>query len=119
MQLSEQLHLDAFWRPLLPDSREGTSWYHTLATSCAYRLVDPGSEWQLHRLWFDQSAMGDLLEEDFSLAAKDNLYRVLNKLVQHKRALFTHLQGRWQDMFGASFDVLLYDLTSTYFECES
>jgi transposase len=117
-ELWSQLRLDEFWRPLLPDSREGTSWYHTLMTSCAYRLIDPGSEWRLHRLWFEQSAMADLLEEDFSLAAKDNLYRVLDKLVAHKAALFTHLQERWSDLFGAKFDVLLYDLTSTYFESD-
>jgi Transposase DDE domain len=118
MELWSQLKLDEFWKPLLPESREGTSWYHTLITLCAYRLIDPGSEWRLHRLWFEQSAMADLLEEDFSLAAKDNLYRVLDKLLVHKRALFSHLQERWKDLFGASFDVLLYDLTSTYFECE-
>lgn len=117
-QLWSQLQLDVFWQARLPDSREGTSWYHTLVTSCAYRLIDPGSEWRLHRLWYEQSAMGDLLDEDFSLAAKDNLYRVLDKLVAHKRDLFSHLQERWKDLFGASFDVLLYDLTSTYFESE-
>jgi hypothetical protein len=117
IELWTQLKLDNFWKPLLPDSREGTSWYHTLMTLCAYRLIDPGSEWRLHRLWFEQSAMADLLEEDFSLAAKDNLYRVLDKLVSHKADLFSHLRERWKDMFGATFDVLLYDLTSTYFEC--
>jgi transposase len=117
-ELWSQLRLDAFWQARLPDSREGTSWYHTLATSCAYRLIDPGSEWRLHRLWYDQCAMGDLLDEDFSLAAKDNLYRVLDKLLAHKRDLFSHLQERWKDMFGASFEVLLYDLTSTYFESD-
>lgn len=116
-ELWSQLKLDDFWQPLLPDSREGTSWYHTLMTLCAYRLIDPGSEWRLHRLWFEQSAMADLLEEDFSLAAKDNLYRALDKLVTHKADLFSHLRERWEDMFGATFDVLLYDLTSTYFEC--
>lgn len=117
-ELWRQLKLDEFWQARLPESREGTSWYHTLVTLCAYRLIDPGSEWRLHRLWFEQSALADLLEEDFSLAAKDNLYRVLDKLLAHKRALFSHLQQRWQDLFGARFDVLLYDLTSTYFECE-
>jgi transposase len=117
-ELWSQLGLDAFWQARLPDSREGTSWYHTLATSCAYRWIDPGSEWRLHRLWYDQCAMGDLLDEDFSLTAKDNLYRVLDKLLVHKRDLFSHLQERWKDMFGASFDVLLYDLTSTYFESD-
>ena len=117
-ELWSQLQLDDFWRPRLPDSREGTSWYHTLVTSCAYRLIDPGSEWRLHRLWYGRCAMADLLDEDFSPAAKDNLYRVLDKLLEHKSDLFSHLQERWKDMFGASFDVLLYDLTSTYFESD-
>jgi len=62
--------------------------------------------------------MGDLLGEDFALVAKDNLYRCLDKLVAHKEALFTFLRGRWEDLFGVKFDVLLYDLTSTYFESD-
>jgi transposase len=82
----------------------------------AYRLIDPGSEWRLHRQWFEQSAMGDLLGEDFAVVAKDKLYRCLDRLLAHKDALFLHLQGRWQDLFGVKFEVLLYDLTSTYFE---
>lgn len=62
--------------------------------------------------------MGDLLQEDFAVVAKDNLYRCLDKLTEHKRALFSFLQERWQDLFGLTYDVLLYDLTSTYFESE-
>jgi transposase len=84
----------------------------------AYRLIEPGSEWRLHRLWFERTAMGDLLGEDFALVAKDNLYRCLDKLLAHKEALFTWLRERWQDLFGVTFDVLLYDLTSTYFESD-
>ena len=110
----EQLALDRFWAARLPDSREGTCWSHILETLVCYRLIDPGSEWRLHRLWFEQSAMGDLLGEDFALVEKNALYRCLDKLVEHKPALFTHLRRRWQDLFGARFDVLLYDLTSTY-----
>lgn len=83
-----------------------------------YRLIDPGSEWRLHRQWYEQSALGDLLGEDFGLVAKDNLYRCLDRLVQHREELFKYLRGRWQDEFGAKFDVLLYDLTSTYFESD-
>jgi len=112
----EQLQLEEFWRTRLPDSRQSTSWYHILMVLCAYRLIDPGSEWRLHRQWYEQSAMGDLLGEDFAIVAKDNLYRCLDKLVEHKQALFSFLQERWQGLFGATFDVLLYDLTSTYFE---
>jgi len=117
-QLWEQLKLEEFWIPRLPSSREGTHWRHVLQTLVSYRLIEPGSEWRLHQHWFAQSAMGDLLGEDFSLAAKDNLYRCLDKLLAHRAALFEHLQARWQDLFGAKFEVLLYDLTSTYFESD-
>jgi transposase len=116
--LWEQLKLGEFWSERLPASREHTSWYHILMVLCAYRLIDPGSEWRLHREWYTKSAMGDLLGEDFSLVAKDNLYRCLDRLIEHKSALFTFLKGRWQDLFGVTFDVLLYDLTSTYFESD-
>jgi transposase len=80
------------------------------------RLIDPGSEFRLHRQWFDQSAMAELLEADFAVAEKDRLYRCLDRVVEHKTALFEHLRERWQDLFQAQFDVLLYDLTSTYIE---
>jgi hypothetical protein len=83
-----------------------------------YRLIDPGSEWRLHRQWYEQSAMGDLLGEDFHLVQKDNLYRCLDKLLAHKTELFSFLQQRWKTLFEAKFEVLLYDLTSTYFECD-
>ena len=116
--LYEQLGLDRFWTERLPDSREGTSWRHILQTLVCYRLIDPGSEWRLHRQWFEQSAMGDLLSEDYSLVSKNALYRCLDKVPPHKTALFDHLRQRWQDLFGASFEVLLYDLTSTYFEAD-
>ncbi len=102
-QLYEQLELDRFWAARLPDSREGTCWRHILETLVCYRLIDPGSEWRLHRLWFEQSAMGDLLDGDFALVEKNALYRCLDKLVEHKPALFTHLRQRWQDLFGARF----------------
>ena len=62
--------------------------------------------------------MGDLLGEDYSLVEKNALYRCLDKLLEHKSALFSHLRQRWQDLFNAKFDVLLYDLTSTYFEAD-
>jgi len=115
-QLYEELELDQFWQARLADSREGTCWRHILQTLVCYRLIDPGSEWRLHRLWFNRSAMGDLLGEDYSLVEKNALYRCLDKVLEHKTALFSHLKERWQDLFGAKFDVLLYDLTSTYFE---
>ena len=115
-QLYEQLGLDQFWTPRLPDSRKGTRWRHILQTLVSYRLIDPGSEWRLHRQWFEQSAIADLLGADYELVEKNALYRCLDKLLEHKLALFDHLRQRWQDLFGASFEILLYDLTSTYFE---
>ena len=114
--LYEQLGLNRFWADRLPDSREGTRWQHILQTLVCYRLIDPGSEWRLHRQWFEQSAMADLLGADYGLVEKNALYRCLDKLLPHKQALFSHLRQRWLDLFGATFEVLLYDLTSTYFE---
>ena len=118
MTLWHLLKLSEFWSQRLPPSREGTRWLNVLITLVVYRLIDPGSEWRLHRHWYEQSAVGDLLGEDFALAAKDNLYRCLDRLLKHREELFKHLQARWRDDFGAKFDVLLYDLTSTYFESD-
>jgi len=116
LELWQQLELDGFWHARLPPSREGTRWLNVLKALTVYRLLDPGSEWRLHRLWFDRSAMADLLGEDFGIAEKDTLYRCLDKLLAHKTDLFSHLQARWATLFDATYEVLLYDLTSTYFE---
>ena len=113
-----QLGLDGFWAPKLPSSREGTPWDQVLTVLVIYRLIDPGSEWRLHREWFERSAMGDLLGQDYRLAVDDTLYRCLDKVLAYKEDLFGHLQKRWKDLFGARFEVLLYDLTSTYFESD-
>jgi transposase len=118
LELWEKLRLDSFWKSRLGCSRESTDWLAVLKTLVCYRLLDPGSEWRLHREWFRQSAMSDLLEEDYSIAAKDTLYRCLDKLCAHKEELFSFLKTRWNQLFKASYDVLLYDLTSTYFECD-
>jgi transposase len=117
-ELYEQLELDRFFAERLPPSRKGTRWDLILQTLCTYRLIDPGSEWRLHRQWFERSAMADLLGEDFGLVEIHKLYECHGRLLEHKTALFTHLQKRWQDLFNARFDVLLYDLTSTYFESD-
>ncbi len=119
LQFWQQLDLDDFWGSRLPPSRQGTPWLKVLKTLVAYRLIDPGSEWRLHRHWFDASAMADLLEADFALAEKNTLYRCLDRLVEHKDELFKFLTRRWGELFGARFDVLLYDLTSTYVESDS
>jgi len=114
--LWRELGLDRFWAERLPRSRKGTRWDHVLQVLVSYRLVAPGSEWRLHRQWFLDSAMADLLGSDFGLAEAHKLYACHDLLLAHKQALFSHLTERWRDLFNASFDVLLYDLTSTYFE---
>ena len=115
-QLWQALQLDTFWADRLPPSRKGTRWDQVLQVLVSYRLIAPGSEWKLHRDWFGKSAMADLLGADFGLAESHKLYACHDLLLQHKEALFSHLMARWRDLFDADFDVLLYDLTSTYFE---
>jgi len=112
------LRLDEFWQSRLPVSRKGTKWDNVLKALTAYRLIDPGSEFRFHRQWYDASALGDLLGDDFSLAQKDKLYRCLDLVLEHRDELFTYLRQQWGELFEAQFDVLLYDLTSTYFESD-
>ncbi len=118
-QLWRALELDRFWAERLPRSRKGTRWDHVLQVLATYRLIAPGSEWKLHRDWFEKSAMADLLGADFSLAEAHKLYACHDRLLAYKEELFSHLVARWRDLFNASFDVLLYDLTSTYFEIDA
>lgn len=118
LTLWQELQLDRFWKERLPPSREGTRWDEVLFVLVAYRLLSPGSEWRLHREWFDKSALADLLGSDASLSGINTLYRCHDRLLAHKTAVFDHLVGRWRDLFNASFEVLLYDLTSTYFEAD-
>ena len=116
--LWQKLGLDEFWGERLAPSRKGTRWDQVLFVLVAYRLLSPGSEWRLHRHWFERSALGDLLGADAALADIHALYACHDRLLEHKQAVFDHLVGRWRDLFNASFDVLLYDLTSTYFESD-
>ena len=115
-ELWRQLELDRFWAEKLPKGRETVGWSQVLELLVVNRLIDPGSEFRVHRQWFDQSAMDVLLGQDFAVAEKDRLYRCLDRVLAHKQDLFVHLQRRWQDLFAAEFDLLLYDLTSTYVE---
>jgi transposase len=110
-EIWRQLGLTEFWQTHLPAGREAVSWEKVLRLLVVNRLLEPGSEFRIHRHWFVESAMDALLETDFAVAAKDRLYRCLDRLVEHKRELFV-----WLKLFQADFEVLLYDLTSTYFE---
>lgn len=115
-RLWDELELDRFWRERLPEGKAQVAWCKVLELLAVRQLVRPGSKWHLHRHWFVSSAMDQLLDEDFAIAAKNRLYECLDRIDAHRAALFTHLQARWKDLFGATCEVLLYDLTSTYFE---
>jgi len=117
-ELWQQLGLDEFWRQRLPPGRETVGWEKVLRLLVVNRLLDPGSEFRVHRQWYVDSAMDELLESSFSVAEKDRLYRCLDRVLEHKQELFVFLKQRWADLFAADFEVLLYDLTSTYFEGE-
>jgi transposase len=117
-ELWQQLGLTEFWGERLPAGREGVSWEKVLRLLVVNRLLEPGSEFRVHRHWFVESAMDALLEADFAVAEKDRLYRCLDRLLEHKQDLFVWLKQKWAELFAADFEVLLYDLTSTYFEGE-
>ena len=118
LRLWEELQLDRFWGERLAPSRKGTRWDLVLFVLVTYRLLSPGSEWRLHREWFGRTALPDLLGVDAGVSDSHTLYACHDRLLAHKDAVFAHLVGRWRDLFNARFDVLLYDLTSTYFESD-
>jgi hypothetical protein len=115
-RLWRELGLDEFWGDRLREQAGDVPWAKVLELLAVNRLLDPRSELYVHEKWFAQSAMDVLLDCDFAVAEKDRLYRCLDRVVGHKAALEQHLCARWKDLFGASFDIILYDLTSTYFE---
>ncbi len=117
-RLWQRLDLEGFFAQALPRSRKGTRWDLAVFVLAAYRLISPGSEWRLHREWYGRTALADLIGSDEGLVDPHVLYGVHDRLLAHKRALFTHLTQRWRDLFNATYEVLLYDLTSTYFESD-
>jgi transposase len=117
LQLYRELRLDEFWAERLLPSRKGTRWDLVLLVLVVYRLLSPGSEWRLHREWYGRSALADLLDMD-AVIDDHALYDCHDLLLEHKTRLFDHLVSRWRDLFNVSFEVLLYDLTSTFFEID-
>lgn len=113
----EQLGLEGFWKQRLEEPHRGKApWHKILQLLAVNRMVDPGSEWRIHRQWMERSAMDELLSIETGHISKDRLYRCLDRILEYREELFGHLRQKWTDLFSASFDVLLYDLTSTYFE---
>lgn len=117
LEIWQQLQLDHFWEDRLPSSREGTDWLFLLKTHVFYCWIQGGSDWRLHRDWYSKTALADLLNGD-DVVSDDALYRCLDHLLIHKREFFSFLRQKWEDLFGVRYEVLLYDLTSTYFECD-
>jgi hypothetical protein len=118
-KLWEELGLRAFWDQSLGEQRGQVLWAKVVELLVVNRLCAPRSELSVHEKWFAQTAMDLLLDSDDSVAEKDRLYRCLDRMIAHKEALERHLAGKWRDLFGATFEVLLYDLTSSYFEGEA
>jgi transposase len=115
-QLWSQLGMDTFWHQALAEEAGEVPWEKVLELLVVNRLLAPRSELFVHEKWFGQTAMDLLLDSSALVAEKDRLYRCLDRLLEHKTDLEKHLAARWKDLFAATFDLLLYDLTSTYFE---
>lgn len=104
---------------LLPSGKEAVPWAKVAAVLVAARLCEPSSELHIAEDWYRRTALGDLLQLDGDLVNKDRLYRALDLLLQHKAELEAHLSRRAGELFAVDNEVLLYDVTSTYFEGEA
>ena len=116
--LWQALGLDGVCRELLPRGRQGTNWTHLAAVLVIARLCEPSSELHIAEDWFRRTALEDILGIPDSELYDEQLYRALDKLLPHKEALEEHLKQRLGELFEIEYDLLLYDLTSTYFEGE-
>lgn len=110
------LRLDRVLADLLPPGREAVSWATMAAVLVLARLCEPASELHIAEDWYRQTALEDLLGVPVDLINDDRLYRALDRLLPHKWALEHHLVGRLGELFALDYDLLLYDVTSTYFE---
>jgi transposase len=115
-EIWNQLGLDEFWAERIDTARSPFKYSKVLKLLTLNRLIKPGSEFYIHHHWFDQTAMAALLDCDYEIASKDRLYRCLDRIVSYKDELCKYLTEQWQMMFNLEYDVLLYDITSTYFE---
>ena len=116
--LWQALGLDRVCHELLPRGRQGTQWADLAAVLVIARLCEPSSELHIAEDWFRRTALEDILGIPDSKLNDEQLYRALDKLLPHKEALEQHLQHRLGELFEIEYDLLLYDLTSTYFEGE-
>jgi transposase len=116
LQLWQRLGLDEFWHGQLDDKPAEVPWSRVAAVLAINRLCAPGSELAIEERWYPATALDDLLQIPQGSVNDTRLYRCLDRLIPHKTELERHLRERYGELFGAEFDVLLYDLTSTYVE---
>lgn len=114
--LWHRLGLADFCREAMPAGREDIPWSIMAALLVLGRFCAPSSELQIAESWYDKSALDDLLGVPVDKVNDDRLYRALDALLPHKDELCRHLQNRYGELFGSTFDFLFYDITSTYFE---
>ena len=115
-RLWQALRLDALCEELLPRGRERVPWSVMAAVLVIARLCQPSSELHIAQDWYRRTALEDLLGLPSDRINDDRLYRALDRLLPHKRAIEQHLVKRLGELFDLSYDLLLYDVTSTYFE---
>ena len=108
--------LEELCERLLPAGKERISWAKMAAILVAARLCEPSSELHIAEDWYRHTALSDLLQLEDEQVNKDRLYRALDHLILHKEALEAHLSRRCGELFAVENEVLLYDVTSTYFE---
>ena len=116
MKLWQMARLDDFFSVNLPEGQEDIPWATVAMISTIARLCDPSSELHIAEDWIRRTALCDMLLLDENQINEDRLYRVLDKLLPLKDALQAHLKDRWTNLFNTQYDLVLYDVTSTYFE---
>jgi len=114
--LWHRLGFAAFCKEQMPDGREAIPWSVMACILTVARFCSPSSELQIAQSWYDKTALDDLMGVSTDRVNDDRLYRALDVLLPHKDALCKHLQDRYGELFGETFDFLFYDVTSTYFE---
>src|SRR5436853_924366 len=115
-ELWKRLELDHFFESLVDDDPADVPWSRVAAVLAINRLCAPGSELAIEERWYPSTALEDLLGIEEGKINDTRLYRCLDRILPHKTKLEQHLKQRYGELFGAEFDMLLYDLTSTYVE---
>jgi transposase len=116
LQLWKRLQLEQFFEGAVDEQEADVPWSRVAAVLAINRLCAPGSELAIEERWYPSTALDDLLGIEEGKINDTRLYRCLDRILPHKTKLERHLKQRYGELFGAEFDVLLYDLTSTYVE---